>query len=1348
MIKNRKLLFVLALFSVFFILFSYFVIWKEICSGRLVAKIILPGDDFLVRGDLPIYGDAYGDRFRKFRLEYGKGYAPEKWRLINESGLPAKANLDSGIFDEKDDSVLYGNLGTWETGLSGYQYGGWSERLYGVYTLRLTVFDTFGNKKEDIKTVKVGRVVVNGFGGVVRSPDGRLSLKFERFSLMSPTLLVYVENAVKSALLKCDGKSYKILSPVYEIFPPGEKFLKDVVLEFDLGKNFEGRAGVYYYDFDAESFIYLPSEINGRKIRASLRSFYAPRSVFAVLAPSGESIEKPVLNEKPVYESSVGFNVSGKSFPNAALLFYVDGKEYLTCKADKFGKFFAGPFFLAKRRVKIEAVAVDEYGRRSPFSDEIVAERNAEYISELKLLRPMDGKYENEYKGFVEDGDTVYVEAYAPGGEAGALVASVRSSSDRDGIAITLYGVGMGFYRGKFEVGSSSSLKESRIKCVENLEDICVECGGLSFSMSYLDKIPPKPPEINMFNILFYDDFSGGLGTVSKNAGDMSSELVVVDKGENSFLRVENSINWGSFSTEIYKGEIDLETYPFISFDYKIGNDVKVSLYVKGKKSWYEINLTDEKKKYKRTGVKFGADMRMVCDEKWHTMKINLYELVKRYEPNPKIYEIVMADWDEVGYGKIMAGRNLSGVCYYLDNIRVYSVGNDKEVAVELKNPPDAVSSEIKLYKDGRLCRCCKNVRGGEPVILNIDAGGHYSVFARSVDSAGNYSRYSRADFDSDLKAPSLGSERETYVNEFGELAIPVSDDGEIFPESIEVRIGESLYRYGDGYLFYDKSRNEILLSSDLAADGDIFSSGLKVFLSDYAGNRFDEGYDIDVDKSVITRIFGASLKFSYLPYACGKDGFASFFADTRGNKLVRFMKVAVKDEGGNLIFDKKVYGEYFSFPLKESGKYKLSAEVYTPFGKVPRDFKFDFEFDIDSIVSAPSEILVDDFSNVKSVWFHNAKIFLNDLGGKIFLFSDGFSSIKSKYDGSGRGSVCIEYEIAYSGGRFSYCGYQTKLPNLNLSGFNTLSFYVKREGNGSPNIYLSDGENEAYVRLSDYAEIGGEWELARIPLIEFVKRGVDISSLEEIRVVFEWENMRGKLSLGRLSFSRYEFGNVPGIEALSRIGGGYRIGISGGGKCGLFFYRKGLGEIFIGKGERELSAPAPKRNRFIFLKNGPFRSFCALLKGCGPCGSIVEDFSLDSLIDTWWDIDGTKGIKREIIKNNGKPAMHVSVRKENDTRWTFFAASVRGTGRMFENCKEGILLDAGGICGEGLMLKLENSMGFETELEFRGMREGKLFYKIKDKNFNTLTIRNILFFPYPGRKKSGDFYIGSVTFV
>jgi RHS repeat-associated protein len=293
----------------------------DISKKQLVGMIQVPISDCLLRSDIPIFGIAGGTDFKKYRVEYGKGSDPTKWYLIRDSNQPQQTCPEfKDISWMQGDIDIRGNLATWNTGLKNWFHLPWhppedSTDLNGVYTIRLVVEGKDGKIIEDRVTCEVGRVIAQCLPGIAISPDKRVVMHFPEQALTHPfrvyTILPlpYMGDNTPEPPTSC-----KFISPVYRIREPGDKFAKDVKLEFNLTKTETKKTkvnhiGICRYDVQNKKWIWLQTTHNNTTtVSTTLTELPAPEAIYALAydpkaersSPAQEAIvKKPAEPVRP-----------------------------------------------------------------------------------------------------------------------------------------------------------------------------------------------------------------------------------------------------------------------------------------------------------------------------------------------------------------------------------------------------------------------------------------------------------------------------------------------------------------------------------------------------------------------------------------------------------------------------------------------------------------------------------------------------------------------------------------------------------------------------------------------------------------------------------------------------------------------------------------------------------------------------------------------------------------------------------------------------------------------------------------------------------------------------------------
>lgn len=277
---------------------------KTVTSANgLVAKISVPYEDVLVRAEVPIFGLAYGDHFKSYRVEVGKGDSPSEWKALFESFRPEIKDVTHDDLDSSANLPIRGNLATWDTGLTNYVYLPSHPKDHpvlpnGTYTIRLIVTGQDGNQVQDQVRVAVASEVPNAWGGTVISSDGKVNLRIPEQALADSFRLVSIEAA--SSLPYPVPDDHLLVGVVYEMREAGERFAKDATLQFNMSKPDVGdrdlsQIGIYAFDGDANAWKYLESTRaeNTTIISTKTRRLYSHYTLMASQQPGeGSKLQK------------------------------------------------------------------------------------------------------------------------------------------------------------------------------------------------------------------------------------------------------------------------------------------------------------------------------------------------------------------------------------------------------------------------------------------------------------------------------------------------------------------------------------------------------------------------------------------------------------------------------------------------------------------------------------------------------------------------------------------------------------------------------------------------------------------------------------------------------------------------------------------------------------------------------------------------------------------------------------------------------------------------------------------------------------------------------------------------
>ncbi|WP_454061552.1 hypothetical protein [Candidatus Nitrospira salsa] len=232
----------------------------------LVGEILIPGHAALVRANVPIFGRAYGENFKEYRVEYGQGEDPTDWTVIETSTIPQTQHISPKQLYLSADLSIEGNLATWDTGLKNYVYLPTHPKDHpinfkGTYTVRLVVSSLDGQTVEDRVLLHVANVIPNAWGGRVVSPDEHVKLFVPEQAMTAPFRLILIQSAVHAPSTTAEDR--QPIGKVYEVKEPSERFTKDVILEMKIPKVRKSggmtRMAIYGYDNTMNEWIHLPT---------------------------------------------------------------------------------------------------------------------------------------------------------------------------------------------------------------------------------------------------------------------------------------------------------------------------------------------------------------------------------------------------------------------------------------------------------------------------------------------------------------------------------------------------------------------------------------------------------------------------------------------------------------------------------------------------------------------------------------------------------------------------------------------------------------------------------------------------------------------------------------------------------------------------------------------------------------------------------------------------------------------------------------------------------------------------------------------------------------------------------
>ncbi|MCD4779423.1 MAG: hypothetical protein K8S27_02590 [Candidatus Omnitrophica bacterium] len=231
----------------------------------LICDIKDPASHALVRGDVPVYGRVGGSNFKEYFLEYGAGFAPEKWQVIRHSQVP---QMDPTGRSSKNSDLVHtspGNLGLWRTGLPEFSDDGPVDLPVGHYTLRLRVVGHAGESVEHKIPVEVGRLALNCMPNTISTKDKKARLVIPEHSLQEAVKVFSLKAVPQSEVMIGGDHSSRLVSPLYRLRPADVAFTLPASFRIAFDPDREGekqKVGIGYFNVEQKKWDILPTQLD------------------------------------------------------------------------------------------------------------------------------------------------------------------------------------------------------------------------------------------------------------------------------------------------------------------------------------------------------------------------------------------------------------------------------------------------------------------------------------------------------------------------------------------------------------------------------------------------------------------------------------------------------------------------------------------------------------------------------------------------------------------------------------------------------------------------------------------------------------------------------------------------------------------------------------------------------------------------------------------------------------------------------------------------------------------------------------------------------------------------------
>ena len=345
---------------------------------QVTARISIPADGSLVRGSVPIVGEAAGPDFDHYIVEYSTAAQPDTWI---ELASGSRAVQPSGPISIPQGHTLFGNLATLDAGLSNYRYDfdpNLKRRaaLDGLVTLRLRVFSRHGQVAEARSRVVVGRVVPYVSDSVVDSADGQAVLHVPSLAIHSDAQLFSLEQVNPPTA----PSGFALAGSAYTLFPAGYTFATSPTLQMAVPA---GTRNAQIYAWNAASQYWQPL-VTRRSGGSLLAQTGQDQSAYAVLVPRG-TLPAPVLFA-PSGTSGGMVLLAGTATAGASVRLLDNGQPFGTVvRSDGDGLFHVTLPLPAGSEQIVQAVATDSTGRSSLASSPLSIHPIVQHLSVTSL---------------------------------------------------------------------------------------------------------------------------------------------------------------------------------------------------------------------------------------------------------------------------------------------------------------------------------------------------------------------------------------------------------------------------------------------------------------------------------------------------------------------------------------------------------------------------------------------------------------------------------------------------------------------------------------------------------------------------------------------------------------------------------------------------------------------------------------------------------------------------------------------------------------------------------------------------------------------------------------------------
>ncbi len=395
---------------------------------------------------------------------------------------------------------------------------------------------------------------------------------------------------------------------------------------------------------------------------------------------------------------------------------------------------------------------------------------------------------------------------------------------------------------------------------LENGQSAAIELASLSdragntaklqqftFAVDYKhDQTPPTAPTINITEAYLIDDtFEKDLGGWERYGDSegvkLSRDDTTAADGRYS-LKVYNSTHGGRFGAYVTRQRFEAGKHRIVSFDYKLDDRIRTdfAVYVNG--NLQGIKFTDNDN---NVGV-IGQVPNVRADNEWHHAEFDLYEMLKKADPEAGHYEVrqfLLADWGSTG--------NRVGAHYHIDNFRIIPVISGAEpISVSWASADISGIAGVSWAADNQASKLPSRELMEKDKTFKMTLPDLWRLWISlcAQDRAGNWSTVTRRPVlvDADRPVASIAAPAADSTTAVSETVLNLYDNGkaDVDPNTVILEVAGHEYTIANAGLRYHRQKRKMIWNcEDVTPAPVVFDDNTKVDVkllkaADYAGNE------------------------------------------------------------------------------------------------------------------------------------------------------------------------------------------------------------------------------------------------------------------------------------------------------------------------------------------------------------------------------------------------------------------------------------------------------------------------------------------------------------------------------